>query len=318
VAIAIMICLGYVAWRKRVLRKGGLVLSPGRRETLVMVLIALGVAWELGQYLTWARHAKHTLRDAGRDLGEILSPGAVVLGSVATTLCLENRLDSVPVYGDIMRRQDNAGLASYPVTHVLYREEGLRPFLEKSFPDVVRRQAFVRSYMIAGQNCELWRVSDWPGLQGRTPRYVPSDFERGIALLQENRAADAIVPFEAFLRKFPDNASACIVLGACYSEVGRSSEALSLFERAVNLRPNDPAALDDLGDLYLRANQEKKAEEMWSRALKLEPGNDDLANRLAMLRGRGREGFLFDEERKPPRHPSPATTPPPLFEGDER
>lgn len=316
-AIGAALNAGYALWRRRVLARGGFRLAAARRETMVLAVVILGVSWQLGQYLSWSRQVKYTMRDAGRDLGEILSPGAVVLGSVATTLCLENRLDSVPVYGDIMRRQDNAGLASYPVTHVLYREEGLRPFLEKNFPEVVRGQVFVRSYQITGQLCELWRVPDWPGARGVSPRYEPSNFEKGIALLQQNRAGEAIPFFEEFRRAHPDNASACIVLGACYSETGRGAEALALFERAVNLRPDDPAVLEDLGDLYLRANQERKAEEMWTRALRLEPGNKDLEKRLTMLRGRGREGFLFEDERERQSSSTPPPAPP-LFGGDER
>lgn len=314
VAVCALVVAGYALVERAQRRGGGWALAPRRREAAVLAFLAISLAWDLGQYMSWAARPRWTLLEAGRDLGQIVGPGAVIMGVSATTICLENRHVTVPNDGDLVRRNQPDVLGRYPITHFLYRGGRLRPYLEKHFPQALASQVFVRSYAIAGENAELWRVPAWPGSRGRD--YRPTAFEEGIAMLQQSRFAEGARAFEAFLRDHPDNGNACVVLAACYSELGRGEETLGLFERAAKLRPRDAAVQEDLGDLYLQRGDAERARAQWKRAVELDPGNEDLRGRLRQLESRGREGFDFTRPAR--RAPAEQPVRPPMFEGDDR
>jgi 4-amino-4-deoxy-L-arabinose transferase-like glycosyltransferase len=60
------------------------------RPALVVIVLTLGLGFDLCQTWTWALHPKYTIRDFSRYLGEALPPGTVVSPSGA--YALENRL----------------------------------------------------------------------------------------------------------------------------------------------------------------------------------------------------------------------------------
>ena len=78
---------------------------------------------------------------------------------------------------------------------------------------------------------------------------------------------NAIVKFETFLEKFPDNnyvANARFWLGECYFSLGQFEKALLEFNQVVNLYPRSekvPEALMKTVQAYRKLNQEQKADE---------------------------------------------------------
>jgi len=250
------------------------------RVGLVAALLVFGVLVDGDLHRGAWTGARHSLRDTSRDLGVIVGPGGFLVGTTATTLTLENRLQSLPSYGRIVRLEKPELLEAYPITHVLLRGGVLSEFLTRHFEGMSDRTVFVRRYVIGPAESGLYRVEGWPGAES----YRPTAFERGMALVGEERWKDAAAEFRAFLDAHPQNAAATQRLGLCLERGGEQEAALEMMERAVALAPGDLAILCDLGAAYARAGRLPQALDAWRRVLVLNPGDARAAGYMETLR----------------------------------
>jgi tetratricopeptide (TPR) repeat protein len=82
----------------------------------------------------------------------------------------------------------------------------------------------------------------------------------GLFLVRQGRAADAIVPLEDALRRFPASADAHTYLGRALLESGRLDAAIPHLERAVALAPSSAQAHLLLAKAYVRAGRAAEAQ----------------------------------------------------------
>jgi tetratricopeptide (TPR) repeat protein len=122
------------------------------------------------------------------------------------------------------------------------------------------------------------------------PNYVSAYYNWGVALLEQNRIADAIVQLEAAVRLAPDHADAHLNLGNALVRADRATAALAHYEASLRLRPaadahaNLAVALSALG-------RQPEAEAQLEAALRLDPSFAPA--RLQLARNLSRTGLAL-------------------------
>jgi len=188
-------------------------LSPreGARSTIpfsfrvagVGVLVGLCVLIDVTLHRTARAGIRHSLRDVSVELGRILGDGAFVVGTTATTLTLNNPLQSLPAYGHVMRQAGVDRFRQYPITHVLLRDGPLSEFLRSHFPETLDRLVFMRRFVMGPAESGLYRVEGWPA----GADYRPTAYERGMGELGAGELSQAVSELRAFLDEHPDDPS---------------------------------------------------------------------------------------------------------------
>jgi tetratricopeptide (TPR) repeat protein len=84
---------------------------------------------------------------------------------------------------------------------------------------------------------------------------------------------------ERLLTKFPQTARGHQVLGQSYYSAKMFSEAEKEYEKAIALRPDLPGLHLELGEVYAASSQWTQAEEQFRDEVKLQPGNAEVAYR---------------------------------------
>ena len=115
-----------------------------------------------------------------------------------------------------------------------------------------------------------------------TPPVARDYFLKGIASLQQGRAAEAESSFREALRHNPDDADTLNNLGNAIWHQGRSSEATAYFLRAYQLNQNDYGILNNLGIILWEQNRPERAIDFYRRALKLRPDSFDTKMNLGV------------------------------------
>jgi hypothetical protein len=265
--LAGLVAVGLTRWlaKRREGRKNPV--SPfWARAGLVLVLVALILWIDLSLHRGMVP-PRHSLRDVSKDLGEVLGPGAFVVGTAATTLSLENGMKSLPAYGRIAKQRDLGRFETYPITHVLLRDGVLSEFLESDFPAISDSLVFLRRYVIGPAESSLYRVLGWRGAEG----YDPTAYERGLGELAAGNWQEAAGELRVFLEAHPGNASATMALGIALEQSGRGREALEKVQEATLLAPEDLAILCDAGAAFARYGRVTEAAGMWRRVLSMNP-----------------------------------------------
>jgi tetratricopeptide (TPR) repeat protein len=133
--------------------------------------------------------------------------------------------------------------------------------------------------------------------------------EQAVALIRQNRVAEAEQQLNNILKATPNEARAFNLLGTIRGSQRRFDEAETFFVRAIGIDPQLAGAHMNLAYLYmLKGLPEKTAAEL-KDVLRLEPNNADALNKLAQLllaQGRADECISFLESAK--RAPSPPVT----------
>ncbi len=93
----------------------------------------------------------------------------------------------------------------------------------------------------------------------------------------------AIAICEKGLRRFPDYASARVILGKCYYDNGASERSKTEFERVLELDPENMVALKFLGDIFSGENKKEKAAEYYGELLSIDPTNREVKKLLDQL-----------------------------------
>ncbi len=90
----------------------------------------------------------------------------------------------------------------------------------------------------------------------------------------------AIEVCEKGLERFPDYASARVILGKCFYDKGATERARGEFERVLGVDPDNMVALKFMGEILLAENEKKKAGEFFRKLLAIDPTNEEAAKIL--------------------------------------
>ncbi len=125
-------------------------------------------------------------------------------------------------------------------------------------------------------------------LQNLIERYKRSHDSRLFAPLadayRKNGDVDAAIEIlERGIEKFPDYASAHVILGKCYYDKGATERAKSEFMRVLGLDAENMVALKFMGDILLAEDRKTQAAEYFRKILAIDPTNDEVAKALKAM-----------------------------------
>ena len=102
---------------------------PSARKRLPRSILLIMLAWNLGQYASWAMHHNDINYRASLEVGRLLPPGTLVQGKLANGLALENRIRPIFVgrgfgnYADRFDRDDVRYILTYDLPKVGYESQ---------------------------------------------------------------------------------------------------------------------------------------------------------------------------------------------------
>ncbi len=113
----------------------------------------------------------------------------------------------------------------------------------------------------------------------------PSDFDKGLALHQQGRLAEAEQHYRRMLRTAPTHFDSLHLLGALCGQTDRFDEALELLNRALAQRTDSAPALNNLGNTLGSLGRHEESVQAFERALAVRPKDAKaLRNRGTSLR----------------------------------
>lgn len=113
----------------------------------------------------------------------------------------------------------------------------------------------------------------------------------GAALYQQQRLVEAAEAYENAIALDDKRAERLQSLAQVYYELGDDEKALHYFERAARRKPKDTDLKLILADYYERLVRLEDAIAALENILELDPYNDELKNRLALVRKRAGQGL---------------------------
>ena len=133
----------------------------------------------------------------------------------------------------------------------------------------------------------MWRdeLTLWTDAAMRAPRKARPHNNRGMALEQMGRAAEAESAFRQAVAVEPLNVSARVNLSRLYGTSRRFEEALQVLDEAERIQPEDPTVLNNLGSTWWALGDTARAAGYYERALRASPGSPEVMSNLARLRG---------------------------------
>jgi len=125
-------------------------------------------------------------------------------------------------------------------------------------------------------------------LQSLIERYRRSHDSRLFAPLADayrksGQVDAAIEILERGIERFPDYASAHVILGKCYYDKGATERAKSEFARVISLDAENMVALKFMGDILLAEDKKSQAAEYYRKILAIDPTNDEITKALKAM-----------------------------------
>ncbi len=218
------------------------------RYSGILLMLFVFLFYQGKNYLAGTDTVLYTTRQASRDLGTILSPGAVISGPYGPALAQENNLGCViHIFGT--SRPDPELFRKYPVTHLVVErsnEEAAREF----YPEIMERAKAITHYYVNCRKLTVYRIAYFSG-NPKAANYFPSNYEKAVLFYRLSMPDSADFYLNRFQRMNPDNASGNILTGYYAQLRGDYDRAIKFFERAVEFSPTDFNLHYLLGQAYI-------------------------------------------------------------------
>ncbi|MCU0638901.1 MAG: tetratricopeptide repeat protein [Candidatus Krumholzibacteria bacterium] len=104
------------------------------------------------------------------------------------------------------------------------------------------------------------------------------------AYRKSGRIDRAIELCEEGLERFPDYASAHVILGKCFYDKGATERARTEYGRVLDLDPENMVALKNLGDILLGENRREEAAALYRKFLAIDPTNEEVGGILREMK----------------------------------
>ncbi|MDD4051323.1 MAG: hypothetical protein PHR28_05420 [candidate division Zixibacteria bacterium] len=200
----------------------------------LVVLVALG--YHGRNYLAWADTPLYTTRQASRDLGLILSPGAVISGPYAPALALENDLGCIiNIFGTT--RPDSLMFRRYPITHLVV-EHSNEEVARQLYPQIMDKAQLVCHYYVNCRKVSIYRIARSTG-NPRAAEYLYSNFETANRFYNRNVVDSGDVYLRRFIKLNPENITGNLFAGFFALSRGHTDSAVELFTRAMAFSSTD-------------------------------------------------------------------------------
>jgi Flp pilus assembly protein TadD len=103
---------------------------------------------------------------------------------------------------------------------------------------------------------------------------------RGVALVKEGKAGEAVEEFRAAVQIFPKYATAQGNLAHAYQQTGRLDDAMAAYQKLLDLEPTNATARNNLATLYSRSGRHEDAIREFEALIEREPGNESARRNL--------------------------------------
>jgi len=207
-------------------------------EVIIILAVLVAVLYQGNMVKGWWDHGQQAMADASRDLDEILGENAVLVGSYATGLTLENNSKNIVYMFGVANI--NFGLFNdYPITHLAVIDDRNGPVFSQ-YESIAGRARRVSSYVIGNRPVGVFRVAEHsPNSQAQA--YQPSDYEQAMRCYDLRQEDSMLVYLQRFASEHPGNFSASRFYGNYYMRDSTFDSASYYFERAVERYPDDYA-----------------------------------------------------------------------------
>lgn len=141
-AVAVAVAM-IIVWQRGAVRRFLARTVPVRVAT---ALVAVAIAWNVGQFIDWTRHRTTRNYDASVALGRIVADGALVQGKLANGMALENRIRPLFVgngfgnYVDRLQRDDARYILTYDLPRIGYESSDGSGLIQGMLDHYPRRQ----------------------------------------------------------------------------------------------------------------------------------------------------------------------------------
>ncbi len=148
----------------------------------------------------------------------------------------------------------------------------------------------------------IWQsdLTLWSYVIEKEPNRVPIAYNnRGLALKESGRFAEAIVDFEKTIALDPSRSKAYNNLGALYLKAGLIDKSIEYFNKSIAINPSDVESYNNRGASYAYTGQYEKALEDFSKAIELKKDNAAAYyNRGIFYRRTGHEELAVSDYQK--------------------
>lgn len=255
------------------------VIRRGVRVVMVGMLVVLCIVYQGSMYVSWLVRPHYTMSSFSRELGDILAEDAVLAGPYAHVMTLENDLDAVymtfidPGESSPCDRFEAAG-----VTHLIIDVKNGLPYLEEIYPEVFECLEFVDTIYIRGNGVDLYRYTG-------ADEYVPTDFERAVELIRQERQEEAITILEGVTADYPRDTIPVVFLALAKLQIGNTDEAGELLLHAARLNPDYMKAYFGLASIMEIRGDRPAALAYYRKCLELFPESLQLREKIQELSG---------------------------------
>jgi len=111
----------------------------------------------------------------------------------------------------------------------------------------------------------------WSNAAQIRPNYWAPHYNRGLALLDMNRTAEALAAFDRAASLKSDEANIFDSLGRAHSALGDKDKAIRSFNRALEIEPRMIESLNNLGTVYFTEGNYAMAERYFKEAVQVRP-----------------------------------------------
>lgn len=112
------------------------------------------------------------------------------------------------------------------------------------------------------------------------PAVAGSEYDQAMALIDDERYADAVPLLEIAVKKNPKSPDAWSQLGFASRKSGNWKAGEGHYAKALALDPNHQEALEYLGELYLETNRPDQAKALLAKLVKLCPDGCEARSEL--------------------------------------
>lgn len=234
-------------------RYRSLVINCRKYSWLIPLIIASALGTSLTvhglHYVKWAETVLYTSRQASRDLGQILSPEAVISGPFGPALVMDNDLDCViHIFGT--SRPDTLLFRKYPITH-LAMEKSNFDAAKNIYPEIMEKADKVCYFFLNCRKITIYRIAHLTGNE-QASAYKMSDYEISGQFYHLGQQSEGDFYLKRFQKLYPDNMIGNMQCGYDAFQNKKDYEAaVRFFQRAIDFSPTNYFIHSLLGKTYI-------------------------------------------------------------------
>lgn len=260
-------------------------------EIIIAVAVIAAFASQGRMIVRWWEHGQQAMATASRDLGQVLGPDAVLVGSYATGLTLENQLNNV-VYMFGVANINHTLFHDYPITHLAVIDDNRKGRVFTDYPEIAGRARRVTSYVIGNRPVGIFRVAEHsPNEKAR--KYQATAYENAMRCYDIYDEDSMLIYINRFAQEHPDNYNVHRFRGLYFMRDSTFDSASLYFEKALDIFPDDYATQQRLGHCEMvlfeqtgNVTHMQKAQKHFREVLRLRPNDPALRASLEPIVGR--------------------------------